>query len=191
MKIAILVEEHYRILETWYPYIRLQEEGFAVVFVGTGQYLYKSKEQYPLKEQISILAISPDEFDGVIIPGGLSSEILQRYPKVNAFVKEMFEQNKLVAAIGEGMEVLASAGILPNKPGAADSGFNDEVNITNDADIDQAVVVEGNLITAQNTAHLPKFCKEIIKSLNYKAIGVNGDFIAVSSIKSRSLWVNQ
>lgn len=117
MKIAILVEEHYRILETWYPYIRLQEEGFAVVFVGTGQYLYKSKEQYPLKEQISILAISPDEFDGVIIPGGLSSEILQRYPKVNAFVKEMFEQNKLVAAIGEGMEVLASAGILPNKPG--------------------------------------------------------------------------
>ncbi len=34
-KVAILIEDHYQVLEAWYPYLRLREEGIDTVFVGT------------------------------------------------------------------------------------------------------------------------------------------------------------
>ena len=37
MKIAILVEDMYQVLEVWYPYLRFREEGIQTVFVGTGR----------------------------------------------------------------------------------------------------------------------------------------------------------
>lgn len=59
MKIAILIEDHYQVLEAWYPYFRLQEEWIETVFVGTGQHSYKSKEQQVLsfdyKERSNII----------------------------------------------------------------------------------------------------------------------------------------
>ncbi len=66
-KIAVLVEDNYQVLEVWYPYLRLREEGFKTVLVGTGKKEYKSKEGYPAVPEVSIKDINPDDFDGVII----------------------------------------------------------------------------------------------------------------------------
>ena len=43
MKVAVLIENQYQVLEVWYPYLRLREEGIETVFVGTGQTVYASK----------------------------------------------------------------------------------------------------------------------------------------------------
>ena len=53
-KVAVLVEDHYQVLEVWYPYLRLREEGMQTVLVGTGKGEYKSKEGYPAKVELSI-----------------------------------------------------------------------------------------------------------------------------------------
>jgi protease I len=164
-KIAVLVEDNYQVLEVWYPYLRLREEGFKTVLVGTGKKEYKSKEGYPALSEVSIRDINPDDFDGVIIPGGYAPDILRRYDEINNFVRYMYKKNKLVAAICHAGWVLVSAGVLKNKKATCFSAIKDDVINAGAKFIDQEVVVDGNLITSRNPYDLPAFCGQIIRFL--------------------------
>ncbi len=163
MKIAVLVEDQYQVLEVWYPYLRLREEGMETVLVGTGKKLYKSKEGYPAEEEVFIEKVKPQDFDGVVIPGGYAPDILRRYARVNTFVRELFNQNKLVASICHGGWVLVSAGILDGRKATSFSAIKDDIINAGAEFFDQEVVVDANLITSRNPYDLPAFCKEIIR----------------------------
>jgi len=165
MKIAILVEDYYQVLEVWYPYLRLREEGIEAVFVGTGKKEYKSREGYSVEAEVTIQQVKPDDFDGVIIPGGYAPDILRRYKEVAALVKALHENKKLVAAICHGGWVLVSAGILKEKKVTAFSAIKDDLINAGASYQDNDVVVDGNLITSRNPYDLPAFCREIIKFL--------------------------
>jgi len=164
-KAAVLVEEQYQVLEVWYPYLRLREEGIETVLVGTGKGTYRSKEGYPAQEEMPIKKAEPKDFDAVIIPGGFAPDYLRRYPEVNNFVKEVFKQKKVVASICHGGWVLASAGILKGRKATSFSAIKDDIVNAGAEFLDKEVVVDGNLITSRNPNDLPAFCREIIKQL--------------------------
>ena len=165
-KVAILVEDNYQVLEVWYPYLRLREEGIEAFFVGTGaKKEYKSKEGYPAPEEISIHKARPEDFDAVVIPGGYAPDILRRYKEVNEFVKKMSDKGKVVAAICHGGWVLASAGVLKGKKATCFSAIKDDVVNAGATFLDQEVVVDGNLVTSRNPYDLPAFCRETINLL--------------------------
>lgn len=165
-KVAVLVEDQYQVLEVWYPYLRLREEGIDTILVGTGtKKEYMSKEGYPAAEEISIKDARTDVFSAVVIPGGYAPDILRRYDAVNRFVKDMHDKGKVVAAICHGGWVLASAGILKGKKATSFSAIKDDVVNAGAAYLDKEVVVDGNLITSRNPYDLPAFCREIIRKL--------------------------
>ncbi len=164
-KVAVLVEDYYQVLEVWYPYLRLREEGIKTVLVGTGKGKYKSKEGYVAEEELSIEKAEVNDFDAVIIPGGYAPDILRRYAKVNNFVKNMYEKGKIVAAICHAGWVLISAGILKDKKVTGFSAIKDDLINAGAQFIDREVVVDGNLITSRNPYDLPAFCTQIIKKL--------------------------
>ena len=164
MKIGVLVEDYYQVLEVWYPYLRLREEGMQTVFVGPGRKKeYWSKEGYPAQEEISAKKAKPEEFDGVIIPGGYAPDMLRRSDEIVDFVKAMHKQNKLIAAICHAGWVLVSAGVLKGKKATCFSAIKDDVINAGAEFIDKEVVVDGNLITSRNPYDLPFFLQAIIK----------------------------
>jgi len=166
-KIAVLIEDNYQVLEAWYPYLRLREEGFSTVFVGTGRKKeYNSKEGYPAPEELKVAEIDAVDFDGVIIPGGYAPDILRRDKGIIHLVREMDEEKKLVAAICHAGWVCVSAGILKGRAATCFSAIKDDVINAGAKYIDEEVVVDGNLITSRNPYDLPYFCKEIIKFLS-------------------------
>ena len=164
-KAAILVEDMYQVLEVWYPYLRLREDGIKPVLVGTGKGTYKSKEGYPAEEELAIQKASPDDFDAVVIPGGFAPDYLRRYPEVNDFVRDMHNKGKVVAAICHGGWVLVSAGILKGKKATGFSAIKDDMVNAGAEFLDNEVVADGNLITSRNPYDLTAFCVEIIKQL--------------------------
>ncbi len=164
-KVAVLVEDHYQVLEVWHPYLRLREEGFRTVLVGTGKKEYKSKEGYPATEELSIKEAKADDFDAVVIPGGYAPDILRRYTQVNEFVRDMFEKGKIVASICHGGWVLVSACILKGKTVTGFSAIKDDLINAGAKFVDQEVVVDGNLITSRKPEDLPAFCREIMKKI--------------------------
>lgn len=165
MRAVILVEDNYQVLEVWYPFLRLREEGIDAVLVGTGKREYKSKEGYPAAVDLEIKKIKSADFDAVVIPGGYAPDILRRHKEVNEFVRELNRQGKLVAAICHGGWVLASAGVLKNRKVTGFFAIKDDL-INAGADyLDKEVVVDKNLITSRNPYDLPAFLREIIKFL--------------------------
>jgi len=165
-KVAVLVEDAYQVLEVWYPYFRLREEGVETVLVGSGtKREYKSKEGYPAREELSIKKAKADDFSGVVIPGGYAPDILRRYQEVNKFVRDLYRKKRVVAAICHGGWVLVSAGILKGRRVTGFFAIKDDLLNAGAVFMDKEVVVDGNLITARNPYDLPAFCREMIKSL--------------------------
>lgn len=165
-KVAVLVEDQYQVLEVWYPYLRLREEGIETVLLGTGaKKEYKSREGYPAQEELSIKKARAEDFLGAVIPGGYAPDILRRYPEVNQFVRDLYKEGKIVASICHGGWVLVSAGILKGRKATSFSAIKDDLINAGAEFIDKEVVVDGNLITSRNPYDLPAFCREIIRGI--------------------------
>jgi protease I len=168
-KAAVLVEDQYQVLEVWYPYLRLREEGIHAVLVGTGKKEYRSKDGYPAEEELAIKKAKVNDFDAVVIPGGYAPDILRRYVEVNSFVRDMHRRGKIVAAICHAGWVLVSSGILKGRKVTGFYSIKDDLVNAGARYIDKEVVVDGNLITSRNPFDLPAFCAELIKKLKNNA----------------------
>lgn len=166
MKAAVLIEDHYQVLEAWYPYLRMKEEGIQTLFVGPGtKKEYTSKEGYPAPEEVNIKSVSVKDFDVVIVPGGYAPDMMRRHAAMNRFVKEMVEAEKVVAAICHAGSVLISAGILKGRTVTCFESIKDDVINAGASFKDQEVVIDGKLITSRNPFDLPAFCKAIVQIL--------------------------
>ncbi|MFX0195406.1 MAG: type 1 glutamine amidotransferase domain-containing protein [Candidatus Hodarchaeota archaeon] len=166
-RIAVLAEADYEDLELWYPTIRMREAGAEVMIVGSGSSdAYLGKHGLPVEVDMHIDQARTEDFDAVIVPGGWAPDRLRRYPAVLAFVKGIDKTGKIVAAICHGGWVPASAGILKGKTMTCVVAIKDDMINAGAKYVDQAVVVDDNLITSRTPADLPDFCREIIKALS-------------------------
>lgn len=167
-KIAVLIEEHYQVLEAWYPYLRLREEGIEAVFVGTEKKGFKSKEGYPAEAEAAIREVRAGDFDGVIIPGGYAPDILRRSKDMVGFVRELHQEEKLVAAICHGGWLLSSAEILKGRKVTGFISIKDDLTHAGADYRNEEVVIDGNLVTSRKPEDLPAFCKAILAFLKSK-----------------------
>ena len=163
IQLALLVEDQYQVLEVWYPYYRLQEEGIKVKIIGTGtKEIYHSKEGYPVKVDAAIQDVKAKDFDGVIIPGGYAPDFLRRYETIVNFVKRLYIDGRVVAAICHGGWLLVSAGILKGHKVTCFFAIKDDLIAAGGKYVDRDVVVDKNLITSRKPDDLPRFVQEII-----------------------------
>ena len=165
-KIVILAEDLYDVLELWVPYYRMLEEGAEVIKVGSGSAsVYNSKHGYQVEVDTEASKVSPDEIDGIIVPGGFGPDRLRRYPAVLDLVKAVFDQGKLVAAICHGGWVLVSAGVLKGRKATCVAAIKDDVSNAGANYVDEPVVVDGNLVTSRSPVDLPAWLPAIISVL--------------------------
>ncbi|HDH96239.1 MAG TPA: type 1 glutamine amidotransferase [Proteobacteria bacterium] len=174
-RVAILIEDNYQVLEAWYPYLRLREEGIETVFVGTGRREYRSKEGYVARQDVSINDIDADDFDGVIIPGGYAPDLMRRNRRMVEFVRRMHESGKLVAAICHAGWMLVSADIIRGRKVTGFFSIKDDLENAGARLEDAEVVVDGNILTSRNPFDLPAFTGAIIAFLKRRNLDPMGD----------------
>lgn len=163
-KFIILVEEMFNDLEFWYPYYRLKEEGAEVTVVGSGSAKeYKGKSGTIAKPDAEAGQLSASGIDGIIIPGGYAPDHMRRYPKMIGIVKEMFEAQKVVAAICHAGWMLASANIVRGRNVTSVSSIKDDLVNAGANWVDEEVVVDGKLITSRKPDDLPAFMIAVIR----------------------------
>ena len=166
-KIAIIATTGYEDLELHYPRLRLKEDGHQVEIIGVKMDRFQGKHGYPVKPDKEIDKANPDDYDGVIIPGGVENpDKLRRYPKTIAFVAKLYHDKKLVAAICHGGWVLVSAKILEGRKATSFFAIKDDMVNAGVEFVDKEVVVDGNLVTSRMPDDLPVFMKEVLKILD-------------------------
>ena len=165
-KIAILLESQFDERELLYPYYRLLEEGYTVDVIGTKkETVYKSKAGLEFESTHSSEEITASDYDAVVIPGGFSPDYMRRCINTVDFVKEMDKQGKVIAAICHGPWMLASACDLEGKNVTSFYSIKDDLINAGANYIDEAVVVDENIITSRTPKDLTVFVKTIIDKL--------------------------
>lgn len=164
-KAVVLVDGLYQELEVWYPYYSLRQLGAQTFLAGKEKRKYLGKYGYPCAPELLFSELDSNDFDCVVIPGGYAPDKLRRYAEVNAFVAEMFQKGKVVAAICHGLWVPVSAGILKGRKCTCFDGIRDDVVNAGALYSDEEVVVDGNLVSSRKPDDLPAFCREIARLL--------------------------
>jgi protease I len=165
-KIIQLVSDDFEDLELWYPVLRLREEGATVVIAGE-----KAKEKYigkygvPIESDVSFRDIDPNEYDGILVPGGWSPDKLRRYEDILTMIRVMNEQQKPIGQICHAGWVLISAKILEGKKVTSTPGIKDDMINAGATWLNEAVVVDGNLVSSRRPPDLPDYMREFIKVL--------------------------
>src|SRR2546422_857840 len=128
---AVLVEQQYQEMEVWYPVYRLREAGCTVTLVGPeADKTYPSKLGYPAKSDRAASAVTPDDFDVLIVPGGFAPDFLRRDQATLKLVRGMAEQGKIIAAICHGPWVLCSTPALKGKHATCFFAIKDDEHST-------------------------------------------------------------
>ncbi len=162
-KFAIFVEKMFNDLEFWYPYYRLQEAGAEVVIVGSGSAdVYTGKAGTQAKVDTSADHITEATFDGLVIPGGYAPDMMRRYPAMVELVREFDGAGKPIAAICHAGWMLASAEIVRGRTVTSFFAIKDDLVHAGATWVDQAVVVDHNLITSRTPDDLPDFMRALI-----------------------------
>lgn len=165
-KIAFLATDGYEDLELHYPRIRLLEAGYETELISLSKKEIIGKWGYPFRPNLSIDNANPDDYDGVIIPGGTKNpDYLRRSKKILDFVHKMNEAGKLVGVICHAGWVLISAKVIKDRKATSYFAIKDDMINAGALFEDNSVIVDGNLITSRTPDDLPDFMKAVLNFL--------------------------
>ena len=164
--IAILAEDNYQELELHYPRLRLIEAGARVSVLGAGKHSYHSGKGYAIKVDADIAEVDVNDFDAVVIPGGMAPDRMRRHRAMVDFVRALHEKEKPVAWICHAGWMAVSADIIRGRRVTSFASIRDDMVNAGGDWVDEEVVVDGHLISSRVPDDLPAFCRAIIEALS-------------------------
>jgi protease I len=164
--IAFLVGEGVQDAEALVPMGYVVSRGAKVTVIGSEPGLvtpYNSDMQVYVQKAIG--DVSPEDFDGLVIPGGRSPANLRQHEAIVAFARSMTESGKPVAAICHGPQLLVAAGVLEGKRATCFAGMADELREAGANYTDATMIRDANIITSRLPKDLPAFCAAFERAL--------------------------
>lgn len=164
-RVAVLIAMGFEPTETKRPIEYLSERGAEVVVVSYGAGPVTGGDGRDVTAELGIADVVVEDFDCLIIPGGESPTYLRTNEKALELVREFVRQDKLVAALCAGPQVLISARVVEGRKLTGSGITMAEVNEADGLWDGGNVVRDGNIITGRGLAETLLFAKEIAKAL--------------------------
>jgi protease I len=132
-KILMPIGDATEALDTFYPYFRLQEEGWEVVVAGPDARLYhtvlheippnanvpwditQERPGYHLEASVAFRDMKSEDYAGAFISGGRAPEYIRYDKDLQRVVREMAEANKPIACVCHGIEILTAADVIEGR----------------------------------------------------------------------------
>jgi protease I len=116
-----------------------------------GEQTYSEKRGHNFVLNATFADISPESYDGLMIPGGRAPEYLRLNPRVLEIVRHFARERKPIAAICHGAQVLVAAGVIQGRRCSCYPAVSPDVTAAGGTYVDLAMdqaVVDDNLVTA-------------------------------------------
>lgn len=164
-RVLALISDDFEDLEVWYPVLRLREAECEVDFAAEKPGCYHGKYGVPCQVALSFLNLNPDDYDGVLVPGGWAPDKLRRFPEVLELIRKMDAGHKAIGQICHAGWVLASANILRGRTVTSTPGIRDDLVNAGATWIDAPSVVDGNIVSGRRPPDLPQYAKDFLTVL--------------------------
>ncbi len=186
-KILVLAGDYVEDYEVMVPFQALQMLGYEVHAVCPGKkagetvrtavhdfegdQTYSEKRGHNFQINYDFDKVNPEEYDGLVLPGGRAPEYIRLDDRVIEIVKHFAEANKPIAAICHGPLVLAAAGVLKGKKATSYPAVGPDVRNAGAEWVDVGLtdaLVDGNLVTAQAWPAHPAWIRKFVELLGAK-----------------------
>jgi protease I len=138
-----------------------------------GDQTYTEKRGHDFTLNATFANVRPERYDALVIAGGRAPEYLRLNEAVLAIVRHFFAEDKPVAAICHGAQILTAAGVVRGRKVSAYPAVGPEVTLAGaeyaDIGIDQAVV-DGNLVTAPAWPAHPQWIAKFLQVLGTRIV---------------------
>ena len=167
-KVAILVADGFEQVEMTEPREALQKAGAETRIVslksGKIQGMHHADKGDKFDVDLTLDEARPEEFDALLIPGGLlNPDALRMDADALEFARHFFREGKPVAAICHGPQVLISADLVRGRTVTSWPAIKVDVRNAGAHWVDEEVVVDNGLVTSRKPDDIPAFNEKMIE----------------------------
>jgi protease I len=167
-KVAILVTDGFEQVEMTKPRQALQDAGAEATIVspkpGKIQGMNHADKGDKFDVDLTLDDARPEEFDALMIPGGLMNpDEMRANPDALEFVRHFFNEGKPAAVICHGPWVLIDAGVVRGRTLTSWPNIKTDVKNAGGKWVDEEVVVDNGLVTSRKPDDIPAFNKKMIE----------------------------
>ncbi len=162
-KVLIVIGDATELLDTMYPYYRLQEAGFEPVVtapekrkyqlvlheVKPGWTITKEWEGYTLDCDVPFAEVDEAEYAGIMFSGGRAPEYIRYDKNLVRITRHFFEANKPVASVCHGVEIPAYADCVRGRRMATVPKCQFDLEVCGGIFVNEPCVIDGNLFSGR------------------------------------------
>ena len=163
-KVLIIVGDATETVDTLYPLLRLQEDGFVPVVAGpekrryqmvlheipqTGWDITREYEGYTIQADIAFKDVDPEQYVGIFFSGGRAPEYTRYDEDLMRITRHFFERNKPVGCVCHGVEIPCRAGVVKGRRMATVAKCRFDLEVCGGTFVDEACVVDGNMVSGR------------------------------------------
>lgn len=178
-KVLIIVGDATETVDTLYPFLRIQEEGFVPVVAGPDARRYqmvlhevpegwditREFEGYTIQANIAFRDVQPEEYIGIFFSGGRAPEYIRDDPDLLRITRYFFAANKPIASVCHGVEIPARAGCVEGRRMAAVGKCRFDLEVCGGIFVDAPCVIDGNMVSGRTWHDHGQYMKYWIKML--------------------------
>ncbi|MBX5461664.1 MAG: type 1 glutamine amidotransferase [Steroidobacteraceae bacterium] len=168
MRVAILVAEGFEQVELTGPRKALDDAGALTIVVSPSGDQVQGWNHFDKGDRfdvdVSLDDADPDEFDALLLPGGVANpDQLRINPKALAFVRAFFDAGKPVAVICHGPWTLIDAGVVRGRRITSWPSVSTDLRNAGANWVDEEVVVDNGLVSSRKPQDIPAFNAKMLE----------------------------
>ena len=166
-RIAFVLGEDFEDSEFRIPYDALREAGHQIEVLGqkAGETVDGKQGKEHVRIEAACVDRDPSQYEALVIPGGYSPDHLRMDREVVRFVQHFVQQDKLVAAVCHGPQLLIEADAVEGKTMTSWPSVHTDLVNAGAKWVDREVVEDGQLITSRKPDDLRAFSAAIKQRL--------------------------
>jgi protease I len=176
-KVAILAADMFERVELEEPRKALEEAGADVEVVSIHDGEIKGFDHFEpantVKVDRTVEEVSPDDYDALLIPGGVGNpDQLRGDENAVSFVRKFDAAGKPMAVICHGPWVLVESGVVRGKRVTSWPTLETDIRNAGGDWVDDEVVVDGNVVTSRKPDDIPAFNREMLRIFSGERVPV-------------------
>ncbi|HEY1595714.1 MAG TPA: type 1 glutamine amidotransferase domain-containing protein [Thermoleophilaceae bacterium] len=167
-RIAFIATDGVEQVELTSPWKAVEDEGAQPELIsleqGEIQGFNHLDKGDTFKVDKAIADANPDDYDNVVLPGGVANpDALRLNDDVVAFIRDFFEKGKPVAAICHAPWTLVEAGVVDGLTLTSWPSLQTDIRNAGGTWVDEEVHVDKGLVTSRKPDDLPAFNAKMIE----------------------------